>query len=337
MAIAGLFGTGNAATPLANRNYIVDGACEYVIGGSSSLTAGFGYTANVMYLGAAGTGGAATVANSTLRNQPNSAFDTGPNSYYSHTQTTASTGSFATGDLPAVGQRIEFVNKLAGKSVTLSAKLWVASGSITVPGIVCSQNMGTGGSPSAGVSLSKAVNWNVTTSPKKFSVRLDLPSVVGNTFGTNNNDFTVFGIFFPAGWTGTIAMTELQVELCSPRSSSDINGNGGAPTAFEYRGWQAEYARIQRYFETGTEPDFYQATGNSGISAAYGDVRFAVAKRSSPAMTFSGWIYYSAGLNTSFTPGIHSAPTDKFSFTGTSLTNWNGWYPGGTWFADARL
>jgi hypothetical protein len=168
---------------------------------------------------------------------------------YAHTQTTASTGSLATLDLPAWLQNIEGVYALAGRSVTLSGKLWTNSGSLTIPATLGALNFGTGGSPSPAVRFDKAINWSIGTTPKKFSVRLDIPSITGASFGTNGGtDSTALGLWLPAGWTGTLNIAEPQLEISSRFSSSDLTGKGGAPTTFEYRGIGPELARVMRFF-----------------------------------------------------------------------------------------
>lgn len=324
--------------PMSCRNYIVDGACEYVQGGATVLSGNTSaYTCNMMWLGGAGVNGAATINNQSARTNGLGG-DSGTNGLYAHSQTTASTGSMATYDLPCMFQRVEFVNKLAGKSVTLSMKLLVASGSVTVPGVFCRQSMGTGGSPSPNTTLDKAVSWNVTTTQKKFSVRLDLPTVQALTLGTNNNDFTSFGVFFPPNWTGTMYVTEVQVEISRPNSSSDLNGAGGEPTAFEYRGWSAEYARIMRYYETGQQPFRYMDVYPAGGSAAYDSCRFMVPKRQPPALSVGNtWQYYSQGNNTPVPSVSFGSYVDMLGFNCSGMTNWRGWTGQGTWVADCRL
>lgn len=284
--LSDMFGVGAGAVPFANRNLFVDGALEYAITSSSAHSGNsVGYSCYNVWVANAGTGGASTV--SKLQNIfGNSAYsDSNPLCIASYAQTTASTGTFAGRDLPSFAQKVEFVGKLSAKSVTLSAKLWVASGSAVVPGVICTQEFGSGGSPSAGIVLDKAVTWNVTTTPQRFSVRLDMPTVYGKTFGTNNNDLSRFGIYFPAGWTGTMYVSELQLELCNPNASNDINGKGGAPTAFEYRGLGFEFTRIARYYQT-----LSQATWVAFGSAGAGNYNsqglvLPVAMRSTPAIT----------------------------------------------------
>lgn len=239
---------GSANLPLANRNLFIDGALEQGTGGNPTLGS---FTLSAWY-GGPGTGGAGTGTSLDIRTNAWAKYLEGGSTFaYVHHQTTASTGKFTDAvwsALPYFMQRLERVQVLAGRSLTLSCKLW-ADAPVTTPGIVLDQSMGNGGSPSVVPTLRKAVAWPVTTTPKKFSVRLDLPSIQGLTFGTTGGtDFTQAGIYFPPAWTGTIYVAEMQLEYSSPFSSSDINGNGGAPTTFEYRGAQAELARLERMY-----------------------------------------------------------------------------------------
>lgn len=248
--LSDMFGSGAGAVPFANRNFFIDGAFDSWGGNTPTLQATSAVYASTLWLGMCGTGGAGTVGINNIYATANAAFmDSGPTASYAHTQTVASTGSFAGLNLPAIFHKVEGVHKIAGRSVTLSGKIWVASGSATIPGALASQNFGSGGSPSPTVNFHKAINWNVTTTPKRFSVRLDVPSITGMSLGTNGNHFTNVGLWLPASWTGTMYFAEMQLEYSNPNSSSDINGNGGAPTAFEYRGLQTEAERISRHWQ----------------------------------------------------------------------------------------
>lgn len=301
---------GGAGVPFANRNLIVDAAIESLSGGATPLTNVTAYTQALMYLGNAGTGGVASATYASMRANPNLLqYLEAAGNAYTHTQTTASTGGVAAWDLPFMSQRVEWAQKLAGKSVTVSGKIWVASGAATIPGIACAQNFGTGGSPSATVVKHKAVNWILGNLPKRFSVRLDLPALPSNVaFGTNNNDYTSFGFFFPAGWTGTIFVSEMQVELSSPFSSSDINGKGGAPTAFEYRGYQAELARTNRFYQGYNLGNFYGYIPFSGDPNSRWALPLIVPMRTIPA---TAWV----DAGTAGSAGSVGASTNMWQYT----------------------
>lgn len=111
---------------------------------------------------------------------------------------------------------------------------------------------------------------------------------------------------------------------------------GTIATPFEFRDIASEFVRCQRYYETGSEP-FSYIDGLSGITVAYGDVKFQVRKRTEPSIVCTSWQYYSAGVGTAFTPSSLLSYPESFRFQGTSLTTWRGWCGNGTWTANARL
>jgi hypothetical protein len=280
--------------PFSNRNYMIDGRFDNWTAASGVATGGFSVA--TMYRVSSGAGGAATFGQTTSYGFGGVVLDSAPKWCFLHQQTTASTGTVAARTAPFIVQKVESSNTLQGRSATLSVKLWVTSGSITIPGIALSQDFGSGGSPSPLLVLDKTVNWVVTTTPQRFSVRLDVPTVAGKTPGTNGDDSLSVGLWLPPGVTFSLVGAEMQLEQSSPNSSSDINGNGGDPTAFEYRGQQAELARVQRY---------YVAPGFGSIQCGYADVAtraiaplaywFPVVMRAAP----TGVVSTSGGVNAS--------------------------------------
>jgi hypothetical protein len=282
LSFVGLYST----MPLANRNYFVDGRHDLIgISGSPALVNTYG--ASTMWKVGQGTGGVgtSTVATSLASLSP-TWFDSSPKNALGFTLTTASTGTVAGRTAPAIYHSVEGGHTAAGKSLTLSFKMWVNSGSIVIPSIIAVQNFGTGGSPTAPNIFDKSVNWTVTTTPTRFSVRLDVPALQANpVFGTNNNDYLNLGLWLPPGVTFTLWMTEAQCELCSPQSSSDLNGQGGAPTVYEFRGYQAEVARVQRYLTNpGGAAQSVAVTSTTYLGTS---VYFPVQMRSTPAMSYA--------------------------------------------------
>lgn len=157
-----------------------------------------------------------------------------------------------------------------------------------------------------------------------------------------------------AGWTRnsvtfTVPATATQLSLLWSHVPS---GTAGASDYFAFAGAQMELGtvatpfevvnrndtlvRCNRYYEVGQEPYWYQGTSASGVTVAYGDVKFRVLKRVTPTLTQSGWKYYSGGSNTSLTATL-SPFTDRFNFQVTGMSNWNGWTGDGTWTANAEL
>lgn len=324
-----------AGLPLSNRNYFVDGNFESWSVTSVTMSVGSAdYSPATMYYAYTGDSpGQATLSQTDLTTVAGLGGLTTPYRYgHRWLQTAASTNAN-----PYLNQRVEGARTLSGRSATFSCWLWSNTGSnISISTIMAQQSFGTGGSPSASVLSDKAVNWIVTPTPQRFSVRIDLPSVAGKTFGSGGNDYLQIGLYLPKGATFDLITTQWQLEQCSPQSSSDLSGAGGLPTTFEYRGSGPELARVQRFYETGQEPFLYIG-GLTGVSTAYGDFQFRTTKIKVPIITFNGgWQYYSSGSNTVFTPVGVGATIDRGYFEGTGLSVWQGWNAAGIWTADAR-
>lgn len=156
--------------------------------------------------------------------------------YLRYTQNTNSVGS-----LPSIGTKMEFVRSLEGRSATLSIWLWTQSGTVTSPSCFVNQFFGSSGS----AALLTIVNtgWVLTTTPQKFSVRVDVPSIAGKTV-SGGNDRLELGVQFPQGATYSINTTQWQFEDC-PANAPAI----GIPTPYEVIHPSITQLMIARYFE----------------------------------------------------------------------------------------
>ncbi|MFP3556431.1 hypothetical protein SB861_37810 [Paraburkholderia sp. SIMBA_049] len=296
LLLAGLWGGANA-TQLSNRNGFVDGAMAYWNPSAASpvaLPTNLGsYPGPVMWRVSAGTGGAGTVALVNLQTSTDLAAMEAEDtiSCFKIAITGGSSGTVAARTAGAFFQPLENVARYAGKSVTIQFKL-KADAPITIPSILASQNFGTGGAPSAQVVLDKAITWNVGTSFKKFSVRLDFPNLVGKTLGGNGDSGLSVGFWLPPGVTTTgLYVAEAQIEACSPNASSDLTGLGGNPLSFEHRGPQAEAARSHRFFFA---PGGAQLNVSGyGSGSAYTAYHLPVVMRAIPAVSAS----WGSGVN----------------------------------------
>lgn len=341
---------GNPGIPFANRNYFVDGNFDQWINTSLPVAASvFSNGAATMYYGGPGAGGAVTLNRLVAGPGSEPLGMTSPvYNVFGFNQTTASTGTVAAGTAPAMWQYVESARTLSGRSATFSIWLVLVSGGpVTIPSIICRQFFGSGGSPSAQVIADKAVNWVLTNQWQKFSVRLDIPSVLNKTLGSNNNDNLQVGFWFPPGVVANIYTTQWQLEQSNPNSSSDINGKGGAATVFEYRGQQAELARAQRYYQTifagaSQAVALYNATSTN---AGYGYAAFpAGTMRGTPAVSTSSPLSTIGYGGT--TGAVALAPVGpnfiQFAVTGiTSIAGYTGLVAGGASNSiialDARL
>jgi hypothetical protein len=321
-----LFGGNQSAygIPFANRNYIVDGNFDQWVASSFTLTTGATYGGPVMYSVSAGTGGAGTLASADGTGQYPLGMTT-PNRYYaSMTIATGSTGTVAASSAAAISQHVESARTLSGQSATFSCWLWTASGTMTIPSTLVRQNFGTGGSPSSGVSLDQAVNWVVTTTPQRFSVLVNFPSINGKTLGTSGNDYLNIGLWLPPGVTGTLNTTQWQLEQSSPQAPA-----AGMPTTFEYRGYQAELARVQRYYEAGS---LFMQSGAAAVSG--GMIAYKVTKRAPGALSFSNTSYASAsGIQAVGLGGTNTTDMCGINFTASVASG----YVVSNWASDARL
>lgn len=270
--------------PLSNRNYFVDGNFDSLITPAGvALTAGqISNTVATMYYGCVGTGGAGELYSAPFiaGTEPTGMTSPMANALYLQ-QTTASTGVVGSSTTPGpyIMQRVEGVNTLQNRSATFSCWLWTISGTAQVTEIGVVQNFGTGGTPSAQVLNNVSVNWTVTTTPQRFSVLLNIPSISSKTIGTSGlaSSYLQINIWLPVGTIFTIGTTQWQLEQSSPNAPPE-----GMPTTFEYRGVQAELARVQRYY--GTTQTTLLSNGGSSFG---GDIKycyFPVTMRVAPSV-----------------------------------------------------
>jgi hypothetical protein len=318
----------------SNRNLVVDPNKEIWTSGSpQAITSSPLYGPNVMYINSCGSGGVGTYGSTAFAPAAGSRLGLPKVARYlgQHVQSTASTGTVAARTSPQLSVKVEDVNTVEGSSVTLSMWLW-STVPITITQVRASQTFGTGGSPSASVEIPVAVNWAVTSTVRRFSVRIDLPSISGKTLGTIPSHSTNFTLDLPPGITYTLNDACWQIEVCSPQASSDNTGNGGAPTAFEYRGGEAELARVQRYYETNAMLGVFSGNVTSG-GTYFSNAYFKVTKRATPTVTAA-----QSGSPTSFptTVALAGAYNDGVFVSALANATNLGIYQY-SWVADARL
>jgi hypothetical protein len=255
--LADLF-AGNASStglPLSNRNYIVDGNFDQWITptGIALPAGGTTYLAATMFYFGLGQGGAGIASASAFAAGTEPVGMTSPAYNVAWLNvTTATTGAapvngswgpaFST-TCPFMVQHVESVRTLQGRSSTFSFWARTNSTPYTVSTILVGQNFGTGGSPSAATAQALAVSFPIQTTWQRFSVRVDWPSIVGKTIGTNGNDYIQIGVLLPVGVVFDFVTTQWQLEQTSPQAPA-----AGLPTAFEYRGIGPELSRVQRYY-----------------------------------------------------------------------------------------
>lgn len=265
------------------RNALINGGFEFWQRGTSFIQVGAGtvFTSDRWKLLLDVTAGSVTVSRQPLATN---AFDlSGEKPRTRFFLKVDNSGGFTPSGSPDIGvlQRIESARTLAGRPATLSCK--VKANQATTVQVELIQNFGTGGSPSAAVSMTP-VSFNIGTSWEKIAATFAIPDVSGKTFGSNGDDFLTAHIF-SSDDTGVIFdIAEVQLE------------EGVEASEFEVRPISIEESMCQRYFEKSYNRQVTPGTvTNTG--AVYGAVptgtglrscrdNFAVPKRSTPAVTW---------------------------------------------------
>lgn len=143
-----------------------------------------------------------------------------PSSYYAYRITTNGAGSGFGANLNyCIYERIENGTRLLGganNKITISfyARSSIANKKL---GISVSQRYGTGGSPSANDGLGGQVI-NLTSAWTKYTLTVNTSTLIGKTFGTNNDDY--IQIRFDVAWGTTYGAT------LGLSGSSDFVGSG---------------------------------------------------------------------------------------------------------------
>ena len=153
-----------------------------------------------------------------------------------------------------------------------------------MPKVLLSQNFGTGGSPSPSVATVMSTSIALTTSWQDFAYTVTLPSILGKTLGTNDDDSLVLVIEFPLNETYNIDIAQVQLE------------KGSVATTFERRSVGEELSLCQRYYFKTFPIDVapQQNVGNyNGAIRTYANasgkfmlrIDFPTAMRTQPAVT----------------------------------------------------
>jgi hypothetical protein len=195
----------------------------------------------------------------------------------------AVTSSAAVGNYVFLQQSIEDVRTFSGQTVTVSfyAKADAAKPIATQ----LFQYFGTGGSPSEEVSSIGITKTTLSSTWQKVTVTAVVPSISGETLGSNNDHALLLRIWLDAGsnfdsltdtlgqQSGTFDIAQVQIEA------------GSVDTPFERRPIGAELALCQRYYRTLGEIVFNGATLNSANSR--GTWILGGSMRAQPTVTFT--------------------------------------------------
>jgi hypothetical protein len=238
--------------------------------------------------------------------------------YYYRISPNGSGSGFGVGDGYYIQQKIENgVRYLCGVGKNITISFWARS-DITGKkiGIYAFQKYGTGGSPSTGENIA-GNKFSLTSTWTKYTVTITTNTLVGKTFGTNNDDF--LGIQFVSMWGtgtfGTLVSSAGVAETFGGAGNIDIAqvqvNSGATALLFQPRSFAEELALCQRYYEKSysyaTAPLTASAAADSIVlivpsntiaaGQAYGTVAYKVRKRvTNPTIT----IYpYTTPSNTS--------------------------------------
>jgi hypothetical protein len=179
------------------------------------------------------------------------------------------TGAISGCSYRQVQQHIEGVETLAGQTATFSFSVYVVSGSISITPALY-QVFGTGGSPSADVSIPGTPI--TCTGQARYSQTFAVPTTSGKTRGTNFNDNLIAYFKLPTTGTFDVYIWDVQLE------------EGAVATPFERRPIQTELALCQRYYQahTGVLVSGYSLSG----VPIYGDFSLPVTMRVYPTAAF---------------------------------------------------
>ena len=179
------------------------------------------------------------------------------------------------GDLH-LNQRIERVQPLAGKKVTLTYYVKGTAGKQVEASYA--QNFGTGGSPSAAVTGVIQANIPITAAWVKQTHVFNLPSVSGKILGTSLNNYLEIKFKLPAA-QGNMSFDISHVSLVEGDASQDAD-------PFSPRNTVLERLMCQRYFWKNAPGDnLMQGHVTTSGSGVYMHFRHPVQMRANPTMT----------------------------------------------------
>lgn len=196
-----------------------------------------------------------------------------------------------------LGQRIEGVRSLAGKTIILSFWAQAATAGPKL-GISVYQYFGSGGSPSAGVTTGGGASMltpPLTTGFARYSLSLAVPSIIGKTLGTNGNDFTEVSVVLSDGsgatgggtgvQSGGIWFYGMQCEVAQPGQTQPSSFDGGGTL-------QQQFAECQRFYQIGGGGFWGTVSGANTLQIS---TSFNTPMRAQPTMTSN----FSVATNTS--------------------------------------
>lgn len=219
-------------------------------------------------------------------------------------------GSAGAGDFFLVAQRMEGTQRYGGKSITVS--FW-ALGTVGPPsiGVGLVQNFGSGGSPSAAVTVN-ATKVQLTTGWARYTVTLAVPTTIGKTIGsTAGTDYTEIRFWLSSGATNNTLAGGIGVQTFTFKLWGVQAEIGAVATAFEKKSIVQHTLDCQRFFRPSTVYTIVQATTGNPVALAttFPDMRAIPSATVTSTAGSSGLTTFTAGgltVNSAFAQGIAS-------------------------------
>jgi hypothetical protein len=268
---------------IPGRNKIINGDFSVNQRGlTSSTTAGYGFDRWTR----SGNSGPVTYSAqaATAGELPESA------STFARVVTTAQT---IASDYASLGQQIESVRSLSGKTATISFWAKAASGTPRIA-LEVQQYFGTGGSPSAVVNT-YAGQITLSTAWTRYSLTVAVPSLSGKTVGTANDHYCSVRAYVSAGSdlnarTGSLGLQNNTFDFWGVQVEE-----GSVATPYEQKSYADELRACQRYFWRTTD---YQPNQILWVAQMYTTsavqwfVPFPVAMRAVPTLGHGGASFF---------------------------------------------
>ena len=190
-------------------------------------------------------------------------------------------GTVGASDYNFLQQPIEGVRRLAGKTVTLSLYANAGSGTPKL-GASIVQIFGTGGSPSAAVTVNGQPAFTLSTSWQRYSMTFTLPSSAGKTLGTAGNDSTTLRLWFSAGSNTAVESGNVGVQTASISLWGIQLEIGSVATPLEKPDLRYDLANCQRFYHVGSFA--WQGYSPATAISVGSSWTFPVAMRAIPTM-----------------------------------------------------
>lgn len=268
------------AIPETRKNWIVNSAFQIWQAGTSLVASASGrYLADQFVDAATGS----TTAPSQ-QSWPVGQTDVDPSAIFFHRTVIASSAGAA--NSASLDSILESVKTLAGRTCMIS--FWAKAATSLSMSTSIEQSFGTGGSPSTNVTVAGA-KVSLTTSWQRFSTPVTVPSILGKTLGSNNDDFLRIRFWYDAGSN----FNTLTNSLGQQSGQFDIWGikleEGSESSSYEVPDITLEFDRCKRFYinlptSSNYSPLAYVGNTTTGVSY-FAVFSFGLPMRKIPTVT----------------------------------------------------